>query len=172
MSIVFGIIGVAYARQRLASQNAVSGDDSAPTSQSLSQPTDSAPSSASSDEGTSTTTPDWLKEESSPFGDEDVFSQEIAAPSSETHQPDWLDDTSHTPVVTPETTVESENETEPLLATEPIPEILPESTETGDIHSSSDDVVSTETANIPDWLQGAPVTEDSTEDTTPKFKAL
>lgn len=51
-------------------------------------------------------TPDWLKGSESPFGSEDVLSQEVAQSSTETHTPDWMNnhtekEVQSTPIITP-----------------------------------------------------------------------
>ena len=51
-------------------------------------------------------TPDWLKNAESPFGSEDVLSQEVSQSNTDTHTPDWMNDhheekTAATPTVAP-----------------------------------------------------------------------
>ncbi len=48
---------------------------------------------SSHEETHSVGTPDWLKEDNSPFGNEDIFSEGASDTATETHQPDWLQDT-------------------------------------------------------------------------------
>lgn len=107
-------------------------------------------------------TPDWLKEDNnSPFGNEDVFSNEVTS-SSETHQPDWLQDSATTSVVPPPS--EKVQISTPTVQEVPAEEPVVPREET---------VVTTDSADIPDWLQGAPSPEETHPvDSTPKFKAL
>lgn len=52
-------------------------------------------------EAAAETTPDWLKSSESPFGSDDILSQEVSQPSTEAHTPDWMNDNATAaPVVT------------------------------------------------------------------------
>lgn len=98
----------------------------------------------SSELDTHASTPDWLKETESPFGEEDVLSKEVAATTvhtdTPTKTPDWMHEE------TPAT---------PIIAEQAL---------------SSDTTSHTE---VPAWLQSAPeTTTENTDTETPSIPAL
>lgn len=129
-------------------------------------------------------TPDWLKEDDSPFGNEDVFSESTPDANNETHQPDWLQDatvsdnhndipTSSDALLTPAESEVARDDT-PIPAPEPSemknvsPDVeqdqySPSSNSLEDSSEISDD--------IPDWLRGAEVHEEP-ETNDMKIQAL
>ena len=130
-------------------------------------------------------TPDWLKNTESPFGSEDVLSQEVSQTqsSTETHTPDWMNDhheeekiTPAAPIVAP--VVEKPTPVQAPAQTADVPDWLKdETTKTPEVPSPLDTPVIPETPavipetpkaeapedDIPEWLRGseteAPVTE-------------
>ncbi len=160
MCIVFGGVGLIYARQKLAPPNGAANEDNTHDTV-VSSPAEMAtPTTLSID--TSESTPDWLKEENSPFGNEDVFSGDT--PQSTDIVPDWLQDA---PKVVPVDPVPEESE-----VVENIQEIPDASESQTEPTVVSETPISSESGDIPDWLQGAPSIPDLNKDATPKLKAL
>jgi len=128
-------------------------------------------------------TPDWLKSSESPFGSEDILSQEVSQSSTEAHTPDWMNDhaekeVASTPAITPpaieasaevpdwlKETPKEEVPVSEKSATTPTPEEIHEPVisheETAPATISSEDTSKVPTTSsdddIPDWLRGADV---------------
>jgi len=100
-------------------------------------------------------TPDWLKEENSPFGSEDIFAENTAVASADIGQPDWLQDAPSHIDEKKETTVDviEKREKQDDISSESEPSTTP--------LASHDVAEITHEEDIPDWLQGAPVIEET-----------
>lgn len=161
MCIVFGGVGLIYARQKLTPSNQEMPDnhwDNTPVSPIGDIVTPVSPSANTGD-----ATPDWLKEENSPFGNEDVFSNDT--PSSSDSIPDWLQDT---PTVAPVNPIPAEE----LGIVEDIKEPSEASENPVELVVIPEEPIVSESGDIPDWLQGAPSIPEPPQDAMPKFRAL
>lgn len=181
---VVGIFGMIFAGSRILAAR-----------KTKSQPTDTShagdahgddfPLTPTTPTPTADGTPDWLKNTESPFGSEDVLSQEVSQTqsSTETHTPDWMNDhheeekiTPAAPIVAP--VVEKPTPVQAPAQTADVPDWLKdEATKTPEVPSPLDTPVIPETPavipetpkaeapedDIPEWLRGseteAPVTE-------------
>lgn len=90
---IIGLFGMIFAWTKIAASRKTkisnTGDSSTPTeTPDPLSPFPSAPTDPVANDGT----PDWLKGSESPFGSEDVLSQEVAQSNTETHTPDWMND--------------------------------------------------------------------------------
>jgi hypothetical protein len=97
-----------------------------------------------------TTTPDWLKEDPSPFSDEDIFSSESSS-SPDAQQPDWLQDAPVAPVSGPDN-LKIEKDESSAESTVVSSEVV--------VNTESSPVADIET--IPDWLRDSTATSTET----------
>lgn len=173
---VVGIFGMIFAGSRILAAR-----------KTKSQPTDTShagdahgddfPLTPTTPTPTADGTPDWLKNTESPFGSEDVLSQEVSQTqsSTETHTPDWMNDhheeekiTPAAPIVAP--VVEKPTPVQAPAQTADVPDWLKdEATKTPEVPSPLDTPVIPETPavipetpkaeapedDIPEWLRGA-----------------
>lgn len=119
-------------------------------------------------------TPDWLKNNESPFGSEDILSQEVSQTqtNTDTHTPDWMNDhhEEQTPATPATPTTEEKSAPEvPTTQTTDVPDWLKEEkTPTTDIPVTPQ--VETNTTiiqeEIPEWLRSTE-TETSAAETIP-----
>ena len=149
--IILWGVGIAYARQRLATTHNDSEWDQLHSEDTGDHPAPQNTSDISPASSDTSATPDWLKEGGSPFGDEDVFSEK--APSSSEKHPDWLNETasSGTSSDIPVAPVEEKTFSMPDTAT---------SQQNTTTSSLTDTPFIIETVDTPDWLNSAPWQED------------
>lgn len=182
---VIGLFGMIFAWTKIAAsrKTKISNTGDSPASTESPEPLSPLPSTPT-ETVTNDGTPDWLKGSESPFGSEDVLSQEVASSSTETHTPDWMNDNTEkgvqsTPAIT-SSGVETSAEVPAWLKEAPKEEIhTPEEMPAAEEKPPIPEVMSTQAApktddDIPDWLRGteeaSTVTEKSDEEasTTPE----
>jgi len=131
------------------------------------------------DEHHDDSTPDWLKNNESPFGSEDVLSEEVSKSTGTTHTTEWMHDNPEK--VVESTTIHTDDDQHDDNTPDWLKETTPtdddtslENTSTDTTETTADISTPTNTTNesptdenheIPDWLKG---TENPVEETEAK----